>query len=76
MDTSLSKEDKVYILESKIKAFNEYLYNYTIDLSLEELDPQAADKAEHYDGLRINISTAQAKLAALEAKLEEVNALP
>ena len=76
MDTSLSKEDKVFILESKIKAFNEYLYNYTIDLSLEEFDPEAADKAEHYDGLRTNLSTAQLKLAALEAKLEEVNALP
>ena len=74
MDTALSKEDKIFILESKIRAFNEYLYNYEIDLSLEDLDPQASDKIDHYDNLRANITTAQAKKQSLEAKLVEVMA--
>lgn len=72
MDTDLSKEDMIYIIESKIKSFNEYLYNYRIDLSLEEFDSMASEKSEHYDKLRSNISTAEAKKAALEAKLVEV----
>jgi hypothetical protein len=72
MDTSLSKEDKVFIIESKIKAFNEYIYNYSIDLSLELSDPQASEKSEHYDSIRINLETAEAKKIALQSMLDEV----
>lgn len=75
MDTSLSKADKVFIIESKIKSFNEYIYNYTIDLSLESADPQAAEKAEFYNGIRSNLEIAQAKKLVLENTLAEVMAL-
>lgn len=75
MDTALSKQDKIFILESKIKAFNEYLYNYSIDLSLEEVDPQASEKIDHYEAIRQNMAIAESKKQLLEIKLSEVQAL-
>lgn len=72
METSLSKFDKIFILESKIKAFNEYLYNYNIDLSLEAVDSEASEKLDHYNSIRANIQTAEAKKAFLETTLAEL----
>ena len=71
MDTDLTNEEKIYIIKSKIKFLNETLFNYTLDLELHELE-QGVDNDEYYINLAQFKVNAEAKLAVLQIKLEDL----
>jgi hypothetical protein len=71
MNTDLTNEEKIYIIKSKIKFLNETLFNYTLDLELHELE-QGVDNDEYYINLAQFKVNAEAKLAVLQIKLEEL----
>jgi hypothetical protein len=71
MNTDLTNEEKIYIIKSKIKFLNETLFNYTLDLELHELE-QGVDNDEYYINLAQFKVNAEAKLAVLQIKLEDL----
>jgi hypothetical protein len=71
MNTDLTNEEMVYIISSKIKFLNETLFNYNLDLELHELE-QGVDNDEYYINLAQFKINAEAKLAALQVKLAEL----
>jgi len=71
MNTDLTNEEMVYIISSKIKFLNETLFNYNLDLELHELE-QGVDNDEYYINLAQFKINAEAKLAALQVKLSEL----
>ena len=74
MDTNLTNEEKIYIVKSKIKFLNETLFNYNLDLELHELE-QNVDNDEYYTNLAQFKINAEAKKAALQAMLSELESL-
>ncbi len=71
MNTDLTNEEKIFIIESKIKFLNETLFNYNLDLELHELE-ENVDNDEYYINLAQFKINAEAKLAALQIKLVEL----
>jgi hypothetical protein len=71
MNTDLTNEEKIYIIKSKIKFLNETLFNYNLDLELHELE-ENVDNDEYYINLAQFKINAEAKLAALQIKLVEL----
>ena len=71
MNTDLTNEEKIYIIKSKIKFLNETLFNYNLDLELHELE-QGVDNDEYYVNLAQFKINAEAKQAALQVKLTEL----
>jgi hypothetical protein len=71
MDTELTNAEKIYIIKSKIKFLNETLFNYNLDLELHELE-QNVDNDEYYINIAQFKVNAEAKMAALVAKLAEL----
>lgn len=74
MDTNLTNEDKMFIIESKIKFLNETLFNYNLDLELHQLD-QNVDNDEYYMNIEQFKINAESKLALLNTKLAEIQSL-
>lgn len=74
MDTNLTNEEKIYIVKSKIKFLNETLFNYNLDLELHQLE-QNVDNDEYYTNLAQFKINAEAKKAALQAMLSELESL-
>ena len=71
MNTELTNEEKIFIINSKIKFLNETLFNYNLDLELHELE-ENVDNDEYYINLAQFKINAEAKLVALQAKLTEL----
>jgi hypothetical protein len=74
MNTDLTNEEKIYIVKSKIKFLNETLFNYNLDLELHELE-QNVDNDEYYTNLAQFKINAEAKKAALQAMVSELESL-
>jgi hypothetical protein len=74
MNTDLTNEEKIYIIKSKIKFLNETLFNYNLDLELHELE-ENVDNDEYYINLAQFKINAEAKLAALQIKLVDLESL-
>jgi hypothetical protein len=71
MNTDLTNEEKIFIIESKIKFLNETLFNYNLDLELHELE-ESVDNQEYYDNIAQFKINAEAKKAALQVMLAEL----
>jgi hypothetical protein len=74
MNTELTNEEKIYIIKSKIRFLNETLFNYNLDLDLHQLD-QNVDNDEYYINLEQFRVNAEAKKAALQTMLAELESL-
>ena len=74
MNTDLTNEEKIYIIKSKIKFLNETLFNYNLDLELHQLE-ENVDNDEYYINLAQFKINAEAKLAALQIKLVDLESL-
>lgn len=73
MDTELTIQEKIFIVESKIKFQNETLFNYNLDLELHALEENAGND-EYYDNIALFKANAERKVAALTTMLEELKA--
>jgi hypothetical protein len=71
MNTELTNEEKIFIINSKIKFLNETLFNYNLDLELHELE-ENVDNDEYYVNIAQFKINAEAKIVALQAKLTEL----
>ena len=74
MNTELTTEDKIFIIESKIRFQNETLFNYNLDLELHDLE-ENVDNQEYYDNIAQFKINAEKKIQALNEKLLEIQSL-
>lgn len=75
METQLTKEEKIYIVKSKIKFANEQIFNYDIDLQMGAVEAEGSDPGR-YEAIALYRQNALAHLEVLNAKLAELEALP
>lgn len=72
MSTELSTQDKIYILDSKIRFANEQIYNYDVDLAMGAAEPESVDGQQRYQDIakfRANALSNLEVLTALRAEL-------
>lgn len=75
MNTELTKEEKIYIVKSKIKFANEKIFNYDLDLQMGQAEVEGSDQ-ESYQLISLYRENTLAHLEVLNAKLAELEALP
>lgn len=75
METSLTKQEKIYIVKQKIKFANEQIFNYDIDLAMGQVEVEGSDP-ERYQMIEIYKQNAINHIDLLNQKLAELEALP
>lgn len=72
MSTELTLEDKLFILDSKIRFLNETIYNYDLDLQMFALEQGVDPDREPVQDIQLYKSNALLKLAFLQAEKDQL----
>ena len=72
MDTEITKEQKLWIIDQKILFLNEAIYNYDLELDMFEVETGVDPDREPVQDIRTFKANALLKLEVLEAKKQEV----
>lgn len=72
MDTDITNEQKLYIIDQKINFLNEAIYNYDLELEMFAVETNVDPDREPVADMRIFKQNAIAKLAVLNAKKSEI----
>ncbi len=72
MSTELTTEDKLFIIDSKIRFLNETIYNYDLDLQMFALEQGVDPDREPVQNIAQYKDNALAKLAFLEAEKQQL----
>jgi hypothetical protein len=72
MNTDLTKETKLFIIDQKIGFQKETIFNYDLELEMFAAETDVDPDREPVQDIRIFRQNALAKIAVLEAKRQEV----
>jgi hypothetical protein len=72
MTNEISNEEKLFIIDSKIKFLNEAIYNYNLELEMFAAETGVDPDREPVVQMRLYKQNALAKMAVLEAKRQEI----
>ncbi len=72
MDTALTNENKLFIIEQKIAFLNEAIYNYDLELEMFAAETGVDPDREPVVQMRTYKANALAKMAVLEQKRTEL----
>ena len=72
MDTEITKEQKLWIIDQKLLFLNEAIYNYDLELDMFAVETGVDPDREPVQDIRTFKANALLKLEVLEAKKQEV----